>query len=125
MEDKDYETYEGSLYDFTAGAYCGVLVKNETMRKLAKLQVQHLDSVKRLLTDEAEKGNVFPSMWALHYPKGQQTKVTFIDQSTDVIESIKRASTMFKPKHEPLVFIASSMSEAVQMADSRFNELEG
>jgi hypothetical protein len=47
-----YEIHPGSLYDYTAGCYCGVLVKEQVMRKLAVLQAQHMEAVKRLLTDE-------------------------------------------------------------------------
>lgn len=118
-----YKTYPGSLYDYTAGVRCGVLVTEPVMRKLAKLQAKHLEEVKRVLTDECDRGNVFPSMWTLHYPQGQQTTVRFIDSDRDLKSSIKNACHTAAPKHEPLVFIASSMAEAQAMADERWNEL--
>lgn len=118
-----YETYPGSLYDYTAGVYCGVLVKEPVMRKLAGLQAKHLEEVKRLLTDEADRGNVFPSMWTLHHPGGKQTTVNFISKDDDVYQRIKNATTGAQPRHIPLVFIASSMDEAEAMADERYLEL--
>jgi len=118
-----YETYPGSLYDYTAGAYCGVLVKEHVMRKLAGLQAKHLEEVKRLLIDEADRGNVFPSMWTLHYPGGEQTTVNFIPKGDDVYQRIKNATTGAQPRHIPVVFIASSMEEAKAMADARHSEL--
>lgn len=123
MNKPNYKTHDGSLYDYTNGAYCGVLVKEETMRKLVKLQNKHLEDVKRLLMDHADKGNVFPSMWALHYPDDEQTTVNYIDTSATVCERIKYATMTNKPIHKGLVFIASSMEEAGQMADSRIEEL--
>lgn len=118
-----YKTYPGSLYDYTAGVRCGVLVTEPVMRKLAKLQAKHLEEVKRVLIDECDRGNVFSSMWTLHYPNGQQTIVRFIDSDMDLKSSIKNACHTAAPKHEPLVFIANSMDEAKTMADARWNEL--
>ena len=62
--------HSGSLYDISCGHRCGVLVKESTMKKITKLQATYLEDVKRVLSSEAEKGNVFPSMWTLHYPDG-------------------------------------------------------
>lgn len=110
--------HNGSLYDYTSGCYCGVLIKEGVMRQLAKLQQKHLHSVKQLLADEAEKGNVFPSMWTLHHPDGVQTTVRFIDTSADIMQRITAATRSDQPKHRPLVFIAGSMDEAKKMADA-------
>lgn len=115
----EYNIYTGTLFDYTAGTLCGVLVTEKVMRKLASLQAQHLESVKRLLSDEAERGNVYPSMWTLHYPDGKQTTVRFIDTSESVQQRIKYATTSRQPEVCPVVFIANSMDEAKQMADAR------
>jgi hypothetical protein len=115
----EYTTYPGTLYDYTAGTLCGVLVTEKVMRKLAALQAQHLENVKRLLTDEAERGNIHPSMWTLHYPDGQQTTVRYIDTSADLQQRIKAATISRQPEACHTVFIASSMDEAKQMADAR------
>ena len=118
-----YKTYPGSLYDFTAGVLCGVLVTEPVMRKLAKLQAKHLEEVKRLLIDECERGNVFSSHWTLHYPQGKQTTVRFVDLDACVKDRIKNACHAATPKHEALVFVANGMNEAKVMADERWNEL--
>lgn len=120
----DYKKYDGSLYDYTAGILCGVLVKENVMRKLAKLQAKHLEDVKRLLVNGAENGDVFPSMWTLHYPKGEQTVVKYIDKSTDVRERIRNATHSAQPEHYDTVFIASSMEEAKNMAEEHFKSTE-
>lgn len=114
----EYEVHHGTLYDYNAGCQVGVLIKENVMRKLLKLQHQHLDAVKRLLTDEAENGNVFPSMWTLHYPEGKQTTVRFIDKSENLAMRIKSAVCAAQPRVEKLVFIASSMDEAERMANA-------
>lgn len=120
-----YETYPGSLYSYTHGHYCGVLITEPVMKKLAKLQAAYLADVKRLLTDEAERDNVYPSMWTLHHPNGKQTHVSFIETEACVFDRIKNATTADKPIHKPLVFVASDMQEAKYMADARFALIGG
>lgn len=114
----DYEVHNGTLFDYTAGARCGVLMTESVMKRLAKMQAKHLEDVKRLLLDEADRGNVFPSMWTLHHPNGVQKTVRYIDTSQDVKRSISNAVHSAAPKACPLVFIAGSMKEAEQMADA-------
>lgn len=117
-----YKIYPGTLYNYTAGALCGVLMPEPVMRKLAKLQAKHLEDVKRLLTDENERGNVFPSMWTLHYPNNEQTVVNYISTSDFVEERIKTAVVSSPPEACFPVFIAGSMAEAEDMANSKFKE---
>lgn len=118
-----YETFDGSLYHYTAGTYCGVLMKERVMKKLAALQAKHMEDVKRVLADGAEAGEVFPYMWTLHHPEGNQTTVYFVDTSADVANNIKHAVASHAPQHMPLVFIAPSMDEAKRMADERHESL--
>jgi len=118
-----YETHNGTLYDYTAGVYAGVLVKEAVMRKLVRLQQKNLEEVKRVLSDGLDNGEVFSSSWTLHYPAGEQIEVSFIDPNEDVRRRIKVATTTHQPKVCPLVFIAESMDEAKLMADARYAEL--
>ena len=122
---KSYETHNGTLYDYTAGTCVGVLVKENVMRKLVRLQHEHLEKVKRVLSDGADKGDVFPSMWTLHYPNGKQVTVKYIDTSASVLYRIKNATTAEQPVPHDLVFIANSMDEAKRMADARHEALGG
>lgn len=117
-----YELKNGSLYQYSAGVYCGVIMKQNVMKKLAKLQAEHLREVKKILTDGADNGDVFPHMWTLHHPNGVQTMVHFIDKGADVYENINYAITHQQPVHLNKVFIASSMDEAKQMADELHQE---
>lgn len=121
MSNSKYEVVPEKLFDFTAGVYCGVLMPEHVMRKLAKIQAAYLQDVKRLLTDN--KNELYPSSWTLHYPEGKQTPVRFTTQETehDSIESrIKNATIANKPVHYPLVFKASSMEEAEAMANAHY-----
>lgn len=88
------------------------------MRRLASLQAKHLQDIKRVLSDEAERGNVFPSMWTLHYPDGKQTDVKFIDTGASVEQRIKSAVITNGPTAYKTVFVAGGMDEAKAMADA-------
>jgi len=120
-----YEIYPGTLYDYSAGVYCGVLITEKVMKKLVALQTKHAEDVKRILTDECERGNVFSSMWTLHYPEGVQTTVNFIDTSALVSDRIKLSVYGRPPVAVFPVFIAGSMDEAKGMADCRYGEMKG
>lgn len=119
----EYKMHEGSLYSYTAGIYAGVLVKENIMKRLVKLQTKHLEDVKRILLDGVDNDEVFPYGWTLHYPEGKQTQVTFIDKTRDVRRAIKSATTGHHPKYEPVVFIADSMEEAQSMAEARHEKI--
>lgn len=116
--------YNGTLFNYSAGVYVGCLVKESTMRKLAKLQAEHERAVKRLLADEAERGNVFAAGWTLHYPNGQQTTVNFIDTTADIKSRIDVATHSHRPTAVPLVFVAKGMSEAKEMADKLWQQTQ-
>lgn len=109
--------YPGTLYDYTAGCCCGVLVTERVMKKLAALQAEHLEAVKRLLTDNASE--VFPSAWTLHYPEGKQTTVRYIDTEGSVERSIRNAIVSRQPEACFPVFIANGQEQAKQLADER------
>jgi len=121
---ENYEIISEKLFDFSAGAYCGVMMPEYVMKKLAKLQAAYLQSVQRLLTEH--KSELYPSEWTLHYPEGKQTTVRLTqDKGSEVVERrIKLATVAGKPKHLPLVFKANSMEEAKKMADSHFEETQ-
>jgi hypothetical protein len=120
----DYVLHPGSLYEYTAGTYCGVLVTEPVMRRLVRLQTKHLEAVKRLLTDQAAVGNVFPADWTLHYPAGVQTVVHFIGPD-DALARIAHAIHSSRPKHVPLVFVAPNMAAAEAMANAHYEATKG
>ena len=123
----DYKLHNGSLYKFSLGVYVGVLVKESTMKKMAKEFAKYRERISLILHDEADKGNVFPHMWTLHYPDNKQTTVNFISTSDDTEQRIEGALTVGDSgiTHCPLVFIAGSMDEAKEMADAHHKEAGG
>jgi predicted nucleic acid-binding Zn-ribbon protein len=41
----EYKLHNGTLYTYSAGHYCGVLVTEKVMRKLVALQQKHLEDI--------------------------------------------------------------------------------
>ena len=121
MENSKYEIVPEKLFDFTAGVYCGVLMPEHVMKKLAKLQAAYLHDVKRLLI--SHKNELHESNWTLHYPEGKQAQVRFTTPETEletIEHRINHATITNKPVHYPVVFMASSMAEAEAMADAHY-----
>ncbi len=119
----DYKLHDGTLFDYSANVYCGVLITQKVLKKLAALQAEYLENVKSILSDGADAGDVFPSSWTLHYPEGKQTEVRYIDLSEDVRKRIELAVNKDAPRVQKLVFIAKSMDEAKRMAEARYNAI--
>ncbi|WP_239515012.1 hypothetical protein [Enterobacter ludwigii] len=120
MSTDEYVIADESLFDFTAGVYCGVLMPEDVMKKLSKLQAKYLQDVKRLLIEN--KDRLHPSSWSLYYPDGKQTSFKYIDTSyhIDIEDRIKHATMSHQPKHEPVVFIANGHEDAERMANAHF-----
>ena len=118
-EEKGYEIHPEHLYDFSAGVYCGVLMTEQVMKKLAKLQAKYLEDTKRLLT--THKDELYHSSWSLYYPHGKQTVIKYISQNefNTIEDRIGYATMTHPPKHCPLVFIAKDTEEAEKMAVAR------
>ena len=107
-----------TLFDYSAGCYCGVLVTERIMKKLAKLQHEHSEAVKRLFMDNRD--DVFPSMWTLSKASGTQETVRYIDTTATLEQRIASATRCDSPRACYPVFIAGSMQEAEAMGDEYY-----
>lgn len=120
--EKKYRKYDGTLFNLSTVA-CGVLVKESVMRRIEGLSTKFLNEAKTILKNESEKGNVFPYMWTLVYPEGEQTTVTCIDESRTVDDAIKGACLQYQPRACKLVFISPSMNDAKEQAEAYYKEI--
>lgn len=77
----------GNWFKVDNGAYCGVVMPEHVMKKLAKLYAKHNDEVKDLLTQH--KDEIYPYEWTLAYPNGEQKTVEFNSASRSVEERIE------------------------------------
>ena len=77
----------GNWFKVDNGAYCGIVMPEHVMKKLAKLYTKHNDEVKDLLTQH--KDEIYPYEWTLAYPNGEQKTVVFNSASRSVEERIE------------------------------------
>lgn len=118
----EIKIHAGSLYDYTASCYCGVLMKERVMKKLVALQQKHLQEIKALLADANDKGEIFDSSWTLFHADGEQIIVRYIDPDSNVEQRIKNATACDTSKHYSLVFEAT-YDKAVEMAKAHYKLL--
>lgn len=111
---------DSRLFNFTNSQYCGVLVTEKVMKKLAKLEAKYLNEVKLLLSDELDNGEVISSDWGLVYPEGRQTTYYYSDKRSDIKNRIKVACLSSKIEHRPVVFIADGPEDAQKQANEYF-----
>lgn len=78
----------GNWFKVNNGNYCGVVMPEHIMKKLAKLYAKHNDEVKDLLTQF--KDEIYAHEWALAYPNGKQEVVTFNSEFYSVEERIEQ-----------------------------------
>lgn len=114
-------------FDFPAGMYCGLFVKEKTAKKLQKLLWRQTQEIKEFLT--ANKGNLLPMEWTLAYPSPdkEQTTVYFSDQSDSVDERIKLFDKACRMQHvDNGVFVSDKKwYEASKEVQAFYEEMYG
>lgn len=76
-------------FDFPAGCYCGLVVKEATAKKLMKILYRQIQEIKEFLHQHKE--DLATSNWTLVYPCGEQTVIhyTYADSLCSVDDRIK------------------------------------
>lgn len=77
----------GNWFNVNNGTYCGIVMPEHVMKKLAKLYAKHNDEVKDLLTQY--KDEIYSYEWTLAYPNGEQKIVAFNSAYESVEERIE------------------------------------
>ena len=78
----------GNWFNVNNGTYCGIVMPEHVMKKLAKLYTKHNDEVKDLLTQH--KDEIYPYEQTLAHPNGEQKTVAFNSAYWSVEERIER-----------------------------------
>lgn len=71
MTEKSLEKW----FDFPAGCYCGLVVKEATAKKLMKILYRQTQEIKEFLHQHKE--DLAASNWTLVHPDGKQTVINF------------------------------------------------
>ena len=76
-------------FDFPAGCYCGLVVKEATAKKLMKILYRQTQEIKEFFHQHKE--DLATSNWTLVYPCGKQTVIhyTYADPFCSVDDRIK------------------------------------
>lgn len=76
-------------FDFPAGCYCGLVVKEAAAKKLMKILYRQTQEIKEFLHQHKE--DLATSNWTLVYPCGKQTVIhyTYADPFCSVDDRIK------------------------------------
>lgn len=101
------------FFDMPMGVYCGVLMREKTAKKLAKLLYKHNQEIKELLASDLDQIEV--SNWSLAHPEGKQTNFKFYMESSDS-EKLERINLLDRTSLisfcEDGVFISDTYSNA-------------
>jgi len=89
------------FFNMPAGGYCGLLLRESTMKKMQKLLYKQTQEIKKLLKDSLDDIEV--SDWTLVYPNDVQTAVYYFDASSTVAEKIERIDSFDKATKLQLV----------------------
>ncbi len=117
------KTINKRMYDYPAGGYCGVIMPESVMKKLAKLNCKYSEEVRKVLDDN--KDDLYPSLWTLANRMdgekiAKQVTIKYVTTPRDV-ENIDRRISLFKaasPEYVETVYIVESYDEAKEIAES-------
>lgn len=118
----------GNWFNVNNGAYCGIVMPEHVMKKLAKLYVKHNDEVKDLLIQH--KDEIYPYEWTLAYPNGEQKVVAFNSAYESVEERIEMYDENMKIKRLEDFYVSDastfskSKDEVIQLYMEKYDNGE-
>ena len=116
------------MYDFSNGCYCGVVVPENVMKELVKINIEYSNEVKKVLNKHKDK--LYVSDWTLaNEMENEKIKRQVIIKYTDISpncwdgieERIKRFS-FAKPEYIKDFYIVNSRNQAEEIAEEILQE---
>lgn len=112
------------LYDFPAGAFCGVLMPEKVMKKIAKLHHKHNEEIRRVLYENKE--HLYSSHWTMAVEEGKETVyVTYTLSKPSCLDGIEQRINLYAPpkcRYQEDVYIVKNHDEAEGIARDLINE---
>lgn len=110
-------------FDFPAGSFCGLVVREPSAKKLMKILYRQTQEIKEFLNQHKE--DAAPSNWTLAYPGGKQTVIRYTckqDEWDNVDSRIKLYDATARMRYiENGLFISSEKSlEAAKEAVAEY-----
>lgn len=124
------KTIDKRLYNYPAGPYCGVLVPEEVMRKIAKYNLNYASGIRKILNEY--KDELYVSNWtsATKWSGNKivaRVTVTYTEESATEEKLDQRISLFSEalaalPAYVPEVFLVNSRDEATRIAEEKLAE---
>ena len=115
------KTIETRLYNYSAGGYCGVLMPENVMKKLAKLNHEYSSEVKKVLSDH--KQELYAAHWtcANHKVDDVIKKQVIVHFTMADEDEVNRRISLFKadqPEYIKDVYMVGERDEAYEIAET-------
>lgn len=116
------------MYDLSAGIYSGLLMEEDVMKQIIKLQHKYINEIKKIFSSNKEK--LRPSYWTLANKKDEEDCITkqvyikfFIEDCAK--EDVERRINLFKveqPEYVREVYVVKNYEEARSIAEEVLEE---
>lgn len=111
---RDEKRINKRMYDYNAGGYCGVIMPEHVMKKIAKINCKYQTEVRKIL--EENKGDLLASDWTLANEKdGDKIKKQITIKYAIAGEDVSSRIALFKAERPIYIeefFIVESREEA-------------
>ena len=114
------------LYDYPAGAACGVLMPTKVMKKIAKLNAKYKDEIRKILNDH--KDELYSSHWTMAVVK-ENGEIKHSKTIRYVLEDnqyeLEHRISLFrpdKPVYQKDVYVVRDHEEALRVAEALLSE---
>ena len=112
---------ETRLYNYSAGGYCGVLMPENVMKKLAKLNHEYSSEVKKVLHDHKQELHTAHWTCANHRVDGEIKKQIIVHFTIANNDELDRRISLFKasqPEYIKTVYMVGKYEEAYEIAET-------
>lgn len=117
--------HDKEMFDFNAGAYCGVYMPTHVMKKIARLAAQYSNDVKKVLNEHANE--LLVSDWTLANKLDdngkilKQVTIRFARKNDEIrFDNVAHRISLFKPP-QPIrikeLYIVESREQAEEIAN--------
>ena len=113
------------MYDYNAGGHCGVVMPESVMKKLAKLNYEYSNEVKKIL--EENKGSLYVSDWTLaNLMDGEKIKKQVTIRYAILGEDVDHRISLYKansPTYIKEFYLVKNREEAKEISEEILQEL--
>jgi hypothetical protein len=110
------EVIDERLYNYSAGGFCGVLMPEKVMKKIAKINAEYSREVRRILNDNKEF--LYASDWTMAYEEGKPAAYVYYTKEGEDVQHRIDLFKAAKPEYRGEVYLVKDREQAEQIADA-------